>query len=156
MKKSISYLLLFFCFLFVQQANATNPISIEAYKSVSIQKQDLEKTSFFSKVKERSQRFLNAALDPSKIRKLGLWSLLIGIASILAWGLVSIGGGWAFLLIAALAIAGDVLSIMTLWKTRKEKKDHRKARTMAWFGLILSLLTGLLPLLLFVIVLISL
>jgi hypothetical protein len=77
---------------------------------------------------------------------MGIASLVFGILSIGSWALLAVTNGWILLFIVVFALAGDVLSIMTLWNTRKNKKENRTARGASWFGLVLSLLTGLAPL----------
>lgn len=52
---------------------------------------------------------------------------------------------------AILAIVGDVLSIGVLHRTKDDKETYKRQRRMATWGLIFSLLTGVLPLALFVV-----
>ncbi len=77
-------------------------------------------------------------------------SLFIGIFSLIFLVLGGVSSIWFFLAAAIAAIIGDILSIGTLLKIRKSEnpKDHRISKLMARGGLILSLLTGLIPLIL--------
>jgi hypothetical protein len=91
--------------------------------------------------------------DPSLVSK-AKTGLIMGIVS---FSLLFIGltAPWLFLFAAVAAILGDVFSIIVLTKTKGDKARYKKQRRKATWGLILSLLTGILPLALLLAVLIS-
>lgn len=135
--------------------SATNPISQEAFSQrESVSNADSDGSSINLKVKNWAKKAFNRAVDATKIKNLGIATLLVGIAS-LASLFLGFLAPILFLVAFILAIAGDVLAALTLMRTGKERKEHKTARTMAWVGLILSLLTGILPLALFIIILAS-
>jgi hypothetical protein len=68
------------------------------------------------------------------------------------------GGGIVLLLAALAAIVGDVFSIRTLRKIRNSEdgEDYHGSKILSIWGLVLSLLTGLIPLALLLLVILSL
>ncbi|NJN77675.1 MAG: hypothetical protein HC803_04545 [Saprospiraceae bacterium] len=73
--------------------------------------------------------------------------------------MLSASGGALVLLFAAIAaIVGDIFSIRTLVRIRNsdDAANYRSSRVLAIFGLVLSLLTGLIPLLTLILVLLAL
>lgn len=92
--------------------------------------------------------------DLSLIKKARL-SLTFGLISfvLLFVGLIA---PWLWIVAALAAILGDVFSILTLRKTRDNKKQYNRERKVATWGLVLSLLTGVIPLLLLLLVFLSL
>ncbi len=154
--QKIKYFLIFFVFnISIQSGNTTNPISIEAFQQFNISTETNTNISVFKQLQNWVKKQYRKALDANNIKKLGLVSLIAGILSLIALFAISVGS-WVWVPAAILAIIGDILAIVTLLKTRNSKKENKLARRLAIWGLITSLLTGFLPLLLLVLVLISL
>lgn len=146
--KRISLLFIFlFLFPSLQETFATNPIAIEWIDGNETLTNEKKQRTFFSKIKKWVQNKIIGAYSSQTLKKMGTIALIIGILSVAGWAFVGAAGPWLIAVIAILAIIGDILSIMTLWNTRKEKKEYRGTRRKAWIALILSLLTGILPLL---------
>ncbi len=84
-------------------------------------------------------------------------SLLLGIGSLVLFLIALVSELNIFLLVITglLAILGDIFSILVLRKTKDEKGKYRKERRTAKMGLTFSLLTGLIPLLALLILLIA-
>lgn len=149
-------------FLFVSsQISAIHPINSDWVVENEVKKDEVDKKNglerlFKTKVgKWILKKIGNQEPDAKFIMNMAMWALIIGIASLVSLFSFTV---WAYFWAIAfiLAIIGDIISIRTLLLTRKNKSVYRKARTLAWLGLIASLLTGLLPLALLIIVLISL
>lgn len=159
MKFSIYFL--FSLFIVVGfQSYATHPISPSWAENNTIENQEKSKINLAEKILKSKigkwviKKFSNAKITSKQMNTLGTVSLIVGAVSLISLFLIfTVTWGWwvAF----GLAILGDILSIITLINTAGQKKDFKKARTLAWIGLILSLLTGLLPLTLFILILIS-
>ena len=152
MKKiNLFFLVLGLCFS-IQTMKATNPISLESYEELANKKE--HKTSIFKKAKKW---FRNAA-DKVKISKLAKASVILGIISLS--GLLLLVLGFYFtglaLIIGVIALLADILAIIVLVKTGKEKSEYRNSRTAAVWGLITGLLAGLIPLASLIIVIIAL
>ena len=156
MKNLLIYLVLGFALLANTPGYATNPVNVQAHYVTNDVGAASDEVKIFSKVKTSLKKSISYAFDTEKAKRFGLLSLILGILSIGGWGLVAFTNGWMLIFIAVCAIAGDVFSIMTLWNTRQNRKENRTARRTAWWGLILSLLTGLAPLALLGLVLASL
>lgn len=155
--KNLSFcLVLTFIVLGKSLSFATNPINIQAHFIEKESDKITQKNGLLTKAKKWFDKKVAAVWDTEKARRMGLASLILGILSIGSWALLALTNGWILIAIVVFALAGDVLSIMTLWNTRTNKKENRTARGMAWFGLVFSLLTGLAPLALLGIILASL
>ena len=153
MKKIYLFLMLMISGLLVNPVSATNPISQEAFGEIeNLSIIDSDGSSIILKLNNWVKKTFNRAVDASKIKNLGLATLIVGIAALVSLFL-GIQTPALFLVAFALAIIGDILAATTLMRTRKEKKEHKTARTIAWIGLVLSLLTGILPLVLFILIL---
>lgn len=91
--------------------------------------------------------------DPSLVSK-AKTGLIMGIVSF-SLLILGLGAPSLFLLAGVAAILGDVFSIIVLSKTKGDKVRYKKQRRQATWGLILSLLTGILPLSLLLAVILS-
>jgi hypothetical protein len=85
----------------------------------------------------------------------GLFSFLLLIFGIAL--LFASGGGIVLLLAALAAIVGDIFSIRTLAKIRNSEnpEDYQGSKILSIFGLVFSLLTGLIPLALLILALLT-
>lgn len=153
MRYTITILVLFLSFISYNSAHATDPISPEWSEVAKEHK--VEKVGFFGKVKKWIKKKAEQIQEAWPIKKWAILGFIIGAVSLLGWVLISVVGGWFLWVMFFGAIAGDIISIYVLLKTAKAKKENKAARTWAIWGLILSLLTGLLPLALLILVLVS-
>lgn len=136
-------------------SHATNPISVEAFtESINAHDVDNQNQKWHVKVFSKVKRFFKEK-NPKVLKNLGITALAVGLLSLVALFSLSLIGPSAITIAFLLAIAGDILSIITLIRTARTGGEFRKVRIMAWIGLIASLLTGLLPLVLFILILIS-
>jgi hypothetical protein len=149
------YVLLFFALAMCTCAtvNATNPIGVQSHFLENTSETESKNEGVFRKAKTWIKKKIAAEFSSDKALRYGRIALTLGILSLLSWALVALTNGWILYLIVAFAISGDIISIMTLWNTRRAKKENKKARRMAWWGLVFSLLTGLAPLVLFLLIL---
>ncbi len=158
--KIIKYLALVLFFTFATQSFGTNPIAPSWSTEKSIEDNNETKNNLIEKLfhtrlgKWVTKKIINAKITSSNTNALGITALIVGIACLVSLFLI-FSFTWGWWLAFGLAILGDILSIITLVRTSKHKKDFKKARTFAWVGLIFSLLTGILPLTLFILILIS-
>ncbi|GLR17743.1 hypothetical protein [Portibacter lacus] len=155
MKKS--YLLIAFISLtvsFQSSLLATNPISVEVYNQLSTTSQERSIKNHWQKAKTWLVKKWFKTGAGISIEKLANAAIIIGSLSLVVL-IVSIFAGLPYLILVGfgMALIGDILAIMLLQKTKHKKDDFRKERRKAWFGLVFSLLTGLLPLALLGIVL---
>jgi hypothetical protein len=131
------------------------------FRTVLKQKKAAAKMTIFKVIPKKIKKSND---DDESILNGGVIALAIGIASflllILAVAAIAASGGTGFLfLLAALAaIAGDIFAIRTLRKigNSDDPENYRGSRRMAIIGLVLSLLTGLIPLALLVLILLTL
>lgn len=142
MKKIVAFTLFLGLIFTIQTATATDPISVESYEEVFKKKET--KKGYFKKVKQ----WFKAAADQVKIKKLANLAFMLGGVSLSGWILISLGLGFTgmLLLMGLMALTADILAIFILIKTGKEKGDHKASRKKAIWGLVLGLLTGLIPL----------
>jgi len=134
------FLILGLCFS-LQTLSATNPISVESYEELADKAES--KQGIFSKAK----KWFKTAADKVKIKKLATAALILGIVSLAGWVFIALGIGFGTMLIVMgiLALAADILAIIVLVKTAKEKGEHKRSRKKAIWGLVTALLTGLIP-----------
>ncbi len=138
--------------------NAPPPVSVEnaelagkKSKKVGVVKKWVIKRlakKIAKQIKETDQQDLSI----TKKARLGL---IFGIVSILLL-FVGLAALWLWLVAGVAAILGDIFSIIVLVKTKENKKLFKKERRMATWGLVLSLLTGIIPLSLLLLVVLSL
>ncbi len=145
--------LLLFSFLFIA------PMAVQASISVSTQqemnsphalspKKAARKGLLKSWLEKRVVRKTDKVAADNQIKRTGNLSLLFGALSLLSYGIIFLNFIGVGLVLAALfALLGCILSIRTLFKIKKseDKGQYRKAKKRAIWGLVLSLLTVLLP-----------
>ena len=130
------------------------------FQEVLKQKKAAVKTAIFKVSPKKIKKSKN---DDNSILNGGVISLAVGIGSmlLLILGIVALsvsGGGFVLLFAALAAIVGDFFAIRTLRKISNsdDPDSYRGSKRMAIIGLVLSLLTGLIPLALLVLVLLTL
>ncbi len=156
MKIKIAILIFSLGFL-TQPLMATNPISLESYEAFENREETKsKKMSLLTKAKQWFKAKMVGIMDGDRARKLGIASLILGLLALISLFSAGVIGSAGPILMVFFALAGDIISIMVLWQTRKEKKENKLARRFAWWGLITSLLAGLLPLSLLILVLLTL
>lgn len=126
------------------------------FQEVLKQKKATVKTAIFKVIPKKIKKTTE---DDKSILNGSFISLAVGIASmlllILGIAALSASGAGFFLIFAALAaIVGDIFSIRTLRKIKNsdDPENYRGSKKMAIAGLVMSLLTGLIPLILLLIV----
>lgn len=158
--------LLFFIFFitFSVPSNAVIDYKLEVVKKNTIAKKHTKtkKKGLVKKWKEKvvlkKLNKIQKKIEKSSINKKANTSRILGIVSFLMLivGIIS-GPSLAILVIAGLLAVGvDIMAISILKKTKNEKEKYKKERRVAKWGLTFSLLTGLIPLLAFLILLIAL
>jgi hypothetical protein len=157
--------ILFFLFIitFSIPSNAVIDYKPDAEKKTTIIKKQKKATKkgLFKRWKEKwilkKIKKLQKKENDKTMAKKANSSLLIGIGSLVLFIIALISGLNVFLLVITglLAILGDIFSISVLNKTKYEKGKYRKERRTAKVGLTFSLLTGLIPLLALLILLIA-
>ena len=130
--------------------NTTTPVEIQ--KSWKKQFKQRKQT-----IKQKFQTLFTKSNNEKNISILALVSIILGALSVIGLVvgfiilLIGSTSGLFLLFTGLVALLGDIFSIATLIKIRKSKdpKEHSRSKHLAIIGLILSLLTGLLPLGLF-------
>lgn len=163
MKFKIPYLigLLILVFTFNMAAIAEAAHYEKEVKSVTISDKIKNKSvkvkSFFKQIFSKKSK---SKSKDKTIRNTAIAALIIGAISlvclILPVVLVSVGL-WIWFVAALFAIIGDVLAIKALMKIKKSKneEEYRNEKRLAKVGLVLSLLTGLIPLVFLVLVMLG-
>ncbi len=140
--------------------------NIEAKSFQNIEPINRESTGFFKSIKGKWTKKIEKIFSKSrqkttdeKIKKIGLLAFIVGVSSLLLLIVATIYLAPILFVFAGLAaIAGDILSIITLRRIKKsdDPRQHHLVKKLAISGLIFSLLTGVIPLVLLGLVLISL
>jgi len=149
--------------LSISSVHATNPISAEAFKEQSLSTKTLAEHSIGGKFKlwiaKKVTRYINSStseMSEAKINRLAKLALTLGVLSVLSHSLIFLIGFGSFYVAFPLATMADILAFRVLNATSKNKAKYKKARGKAATGLALGLLSGLIPLGLFILVLASL
>jgi|GEM_PF-4312834 glucan phosphoethanolaminetransferase (alkaline phosphatase superfamily) len=137
-----------------QNGKSANVESSQLLKQKKVSVKLFLKSIFPKKAKKSNddKSIRNGAIIAFAVGLFSFFLLIIGIA------LLSASGGGIVLLLAALAaIVGDVFSIRTLRKIRNSEdgEDYQSSKILSIFGLVLSLLTGLIPLALLILALLT-
>ncbi len=158
----LSHLILFLLFSisFIQSNSAVHSerAEIKKEKPVKAAKKKGKIKDWVKKIV--SKRLLKTTSD-SKIKKFANLAIIFGVAAVVLLVITVLFGiqasvAWLFIPTAIFAILGDIFAILTLRKSRHDKKSFQIERRRGVVGLVLSLLVGLLPLALLLLVLISL
>ena len=158
-----TFLLLLFITTFSIPSNAVIDYKPDADKKTTIvnKHKKAKKKGLFKRWKEKFilKKFkkLQKKIDKTSINKRAKISLILGVGSFFMLILSVLSGLLVgFIALAGLsALVGDFISISTLKKTKDSKEEYRKERRTAKWGLAFSLLTGLLPLLALLILLMA-
>lgn len=140
-----------YTFGIVQQQSEVSAIS---ENSKTIKKKGLLYQLIEKKLVKKLKK--NQNNQTASLNKLSNVGFTFGLISFLGLFVGTFAASPFVLILAALcAIVGDVTSIIVLNRTKHAKEEFAQVRKKAKWGLALSLLTGLLPLLLFAILLLS-
>ncbi len=158
-------ILFFFCIIvFSIPANAVIDYKPEPEKKTTIsnKKKKAKKKGLFKKWKEKwilkklkkqqknidDKSISKYAAKSLKVGKGSFISLILGVVSVLTIPVLFI----VFIIIAAiLAIYGNILSLSVLSNTKHDPEKYKEERKKAKWGLTFSLLTGIIPLIAFLI-----
>lgn len=120
----------------------------------------IEKTTVlkFKKENKKPVKSFFEKSDDKNISKNAIAALIIGCLAFFCMVSPLIGIGlWIWFIAAILATIGDILAIKALRriKNSENKEDYKLEKRLARVGLILSLLTGLIPLAMLILVLLA-
>jgi glucan phosphoethanolaminetransferase (alkaline phosphatase superfamily) len=139
------------------QHSNVKPIKVENYQPLKRKKSSAKQ--FVKSLFPKKNKLSN---DGNRIRNSGMIAFAIGLFSflLLIFGIALLfasGGGIVLLLAALAAIVGDIFSIRTLVKIRNSEnpEDYQGSKILSIFGLVFSLLTGLIPLALLILALLT-
>lgn len=140
----------------VEAAHFEKPVKKQTLRQTIKTKKKVVK-SFFKKIKKTFSKKIKHKSTDDDFSKGATAAVIIGAISFFLLFLpFIIGVFWVWILAGILALTGDIIAIRTLSRIIKsgDIEAHKQERILAIIGLILSLLTGLIPLaLLFLVIL---
>ena len=157
-KLRTTLIIIFSILLISFNGSSTNSYPKEKEKTTVTKK--VKKPGFFKKwiqkriVKKIQKKIQNK--EYNQYTEKSKTGLLLGILSFIGLFLgIGIQGGFVLILAGALALAADIICIGVLVKTSNNKEAFKKERKRAITGLVFALLTGLLPIMALIAVLLS-
>lgn len=147
-------LILSFCFIMVatlstQAAYYENPVTTPKSQKKWEQKWKVKKQT----VTEKLKKLFSKSSSDESIRPLATMALICGLLSIVG---LFVGFFYSLtviiILAGVLALLGDIFAIQALRRIRNSEnpREYRGSRVAAIVGLVLSLLTGLIPLAIYI------